>query len=198
MKLKIILFHAGRLPLRDLDLLRLQFLGARNLWLGCPYSVCDLRNCPSTNNKYADFKECGGEGFQIINDGTQGSVVKSGQRIRLYSLSAGTNPWMGCPLNNRCSKRFCPGTIEQGRNFSRCGGEILRMYARGRTNGQTIYNGDVVMLYYSSVSGDGYVSIQGENNGDDTSLNFCPGQTPPAYFSYGLCSKNAFRIYRKP
>ena len=52
----------------------------------------------------------------------------------------------------------------------------------------------MVMLYY----GGRYVSIQGQNDGDDTSLNFCPGVTPPAYLSYGICSKNAFRIYRRP
>ena len=50
------------------------------------------------------------------------------------------------------------------------------MYARGKANGQIIHSGDVVMLYYEY---DGkYVSIQGENSGDDTSLNFCPGVTP--------------------
>jgi len=42
------------------------------------------------------------------------------------------------------------------------------------------------------------VTIQGENPGDDTNLNVCPGVAPPAYLSYGICSKNAFRIYRKP
>ena len=194
MKLIIILFHAGRLVLRDLDHLRLQFLGAKNAWLGCPHSVCDLRKCPSTNNNYANFGVCGGEQFQIINDGTQGSSVKSGQQIRLRSLT-GSNYWMGCPLNNRCDRRPCPGAIVKARNFSDCGGEILRMYARGKTDGQIIYNGDIVMLYYYTGM---YVSIQGEKEGDDTSLNTCPGPTPLSYFSYGLCSKNAFRIYRKP
>ena len=52
------------------------------------------------------------------------------------------------------------------------------------------------MLYY--VRDGRYVSIQGQYEGDDTSLNFCPGVTPPAYLSYGICSKNTFRIYRKP
>ena len=61
--------------------------------------------------------------------------------------------------------------------------------------GKTIYNGDVVMLYYKH--GGKYVSIQGEVDGSDTSLNFCPGVVPPPYLSYGICSKNAFHIYRK-
>ena len=73
---------------------------------------------------------------------------------------------------------------------------MFRIYARGKTNGQIIYNSDVVMLYY--ISGGRYVSIQGQYNQDPTSLNFCPGQAPPAYLSYGICSRNTFRIYRKP
>ena len=195
-----ILFYAGGLTLRDHDYLKLQFLGARNAWLGCPDSngICDLRTCPSVNTYYRLFNgRCWGEEFQIISDGIQGSAIKSGQQIRLRYLRE-HNSWMGCPFNSRCDKRTCPGTTAQGKDFSnsRCWGEIFRIYARGRTNGQTIYNGDVVMLYY--VREGRYVSIQGQNDGDDTSLNFCPGQAPPAYLSYGICSNNAFRIYRKP
>ena len=171
-------------------------MGAENAWLGCPYSVCDLRMCPSIHSHYyANFGKCKGEIFRIVNDGTYFSTVKSGQRIRLRYPDA-SNSWMGCSHNNRCDKRSCSGTTSQGRDFSKCEGEIFRIYARGRTDGQTIYNGDVVMLYY--ISGGKYVSIQGKNEGDDTSLNFCPGQTPPTYLSYGICTKNAFRIYRKP
>ena len=168
-------------------------MGARNAWLGCPDTVCDLRTCPSTNNNYANFGACRGEQFQIIGKGTHGYPIKSGQQIRLRYVAA-HNTWMGCPANNRCDRRTCPGTTVQSTDFSRCGGEILTIYARGRTNGQTIYNGDVVMLYH----GGRYVSIQGENDGDDTSLNFCPGVNPPAFLSYGICSNNAFRIYRRP
>ena len=69
-------------------------------------------------------------------------------------------------------------------------------YAHEKTNGQIIYDGDVVMLYY--IADGRFVSIQGQNEADDTSLNFCPGVVPPAYLSYGICSKNAFRICRKP
>ena len=172
--------HAGRLPLKDHDYLRLQFLGDRNAWLGCPGSVCDLRTCSSDNNNYRYFDgRCWGEEFQIVGEGTHGSSIKSGQRIRLRYLHE-HNTWMGCPYNNRCDKRTCPGTTAQGSDFSssRCWGEDFKIYARGRTNGQTIYNGDVVMLYY--IHDRRYVAIQGQNNGHNTSLNFCPGATPPA------------------
>ena len=181
--------------MKDHDYLRLQFLGARNGWVGCPYSICDLRTCPSYYNNYRNFARCGGEVFQIIGEGTIHHPIKAGQRIRLRFIRD-HNSWIGCPTKNHCDIRSCSGTTSQAADFSRCGGEIFRIYARGKTNGQIIHDGDVVMLYYP---GDGkYISIQGQNEGDDTSRNFCPGVVPPAYLSYGICSKNAFRIYRKP
>jgi len=152
--------------------------------------------CPSNGNRYRYFNGiCGGEEFQIIGEGTTHNPIKSGQRIRLRYLHK-HNAWMGCSSNNRCDKSTCPGTTVQGSNFDTCGGEIFRIYARGRKNEEVIYNGDVVMLYY--VHEGKYVSIQGYKEGDDTSLNFCPGIAPPAYLSYGICSKNAFRVYQKP
>ena len=187
----------GQLPLRDHDYLKLQFLGAKDTWLGCPDSICDLRTCPSSNQNYRYFdNRCWGEDFQIIGEGTSLTSIKSGQRIRLRYLRE--HKWLGCPSNVNCDKRTCPGTTSQGGNFAnnRCWGEIFIIYARGKTNGQTIYNGDLVMLYYQHNGR--YVSIQGKNLGDDTSLDFCPGMVPPAYLSYGICSKNVFRIYRKP
>ena len=173
-------------------------MGAKNAWLGCFESVCDLRICPSKNNNYRYFDgRCYGEEFQIIGEGTHGSPIKSGQRIRLRYLHD-QNTWMGCPNNKYCNKRTCPGTTASGTIFTnnRCWGETFKIYARGKANGQIIYNGDLVMLYYAW--GGKYVSIQGEYNKDDSSLNFCPGEVPPAYLSYGICSKNVFRIYRKP
>ena len=183
------------MKLKDQDYIRLQFLGAKNAWLGCPGPVCDLRTCPSRGNDYRYFDgRCSGEEFQIIGEGIRKRPIKSGQRIQLR-YSHGINEWMGCPHDNHCDKRDCPGTISQARIF-RCTGEIFRIYARGRANGETIYNGDLVMLYF--IRGGRYVSIQGQDEEDDTSLNFCPGEAPPAYFSYGICSKNTFRVYQKP
>ena len=173
-------------------------MGARNAWLGCPDSVCDLRICSTYghSNNYANFGVCGEEQFQIIGLGTQGSSIKSGQRIRLRYL-AEHNSWLECSTSeDHCNKGTCSGTSVQASNFSRCWKEMFRIFARGRAKGQTIYNGDVVMLY--QIVFGRYVSIQGEYESSDTSLNFCPGVTPPAYLSYGICSKNVFRIYRKP
>ena len=154
-----------------------------------------MRTCPSTNNYYRNFGQCGGEVFQIIGEGTIHHSIKAGQRIRLRFVPR-HNSWMGCPTKTRCDRRSCPGTTSQAADFSRCGGEMFRIYARGKTNGQIIYDGDVVMLYH--IANGRYVSIQGQDEKDNTNLSFCPGVVPPAYLSYGICSKNAFRIFRKP
>ena len=103
---------------------------------------------------------------------------------------------MSCSNSNHCGKGTCPGTSSQGSNFSRCYKEIFRIYSRGKRNGEVVNNNDVVMLYSEYVHN--YVYIQGEQSGSPSSLNFCPGVYPPAYLSYAICSKNAFRIYRKP
>jgi len=68
------------------------------------------------------------------------------------------------------------------------------IYALGKFNGDQILNRDLVMLYYAR--GNQYVSIQGEKDRDDTSLNNCPGTAPPSYFDFFRCSKNVFRIYK--
>jgi len=73
---------AGEVPLRDHDYLRLQFLGARDSWLGCPFPICGLYMCPSRYG-YQNFWICGGEVFQIIAEGSVHGDVKSGQHIRL-------------------------------------------------------------------------------------------------------------------
>ena len=192
----------GEVQLKDRDYIKLQFLGAKDAWLGCPSTfngVCDIRTC-SNYGQYRYFDgRCYGEDFQIINEGLDLSPIKSGQRIRIRYLHE-HNTWLSCRehANNHCNKKTCSGTTAQGKDFTnnRCWGEVFIIYARGRRNGDIIYNGDFVMLYYRQLTR--YVTIQGEQVYSDTSLNNCPGEVPPAYLSYSICSKNVFRIYRKP
>ena len=77
--------YIGALPLRDQDYLQLQFLGAKDAWLGCPdgtNKICDLRTCPSINYNYRYFdRRCWGEEFQIIGGSTGQSPITSGQQI---------------------------------------------------------------------------------------------------------------------
>ena len=178
----------------------LQFLGAKAGWLGCAgWPACVMATCPTRDdNYYHNFNErCYGEKYQIIGEGNIHAPIKSGQRIRLRYLRD-HNTWVKYRETDKlCGKGTCSGTTAQGgSNFNRCQTEMFRIYARGKRNGEVVYNNDVVMLYndYSRK----YVHIEGEKNGAPSNFNFCPGVVPPAYLSYGICSKNVFRIYRRP
>jgi len=172
-----------------------QNVGVRRGWLGCFDNICDIRQCPSNTNQ--NFTICWGEVFQIIGEGLHtGDPITSGMRVRIrYTRTA--NTWFACINNARCDKRPCPGSISQARDFNRCGGEIFHIYARGREHGEDIANGDLVMLYSPWIDRR-YVVANGQNEGDDLTVDFCPGETPPAYLTYAICSKNVFRIFKDP
>ena len=179
------------------DYMRVELLSAKG-YLSCPYDVCDSRTYPLYNFK--NFEVCGGEGFQILDEG--GGSIKSGQRVRFRYVNGG-NLWLGCPRNNQCGKRSCPGTISStsARNLNTCWGERFVIYARGRHNGEDLQNQDIVVIYFPAKESEGkpgYITIQGSRSGADTSLSSCLGSTPPIYFSYSRCPTSVFRIHRKP
>lgn len=193
-----ITLYTARIKLLDGDRLRFQSIGVRRGFIGCYDDICDLRFCPSWNeNNLRDFSLCWAEVFQIIGEGLHlGGPITSGMRVRIrYTRVA--NTWFACVNNARCDKRPCPGNITQARNFDVCGGEVFHIYARGREFGEDIANGDLVMLFSSFIDRR-YVAANGQNDADDLTVDFCPGETPPAYLSYAFCSKNVFRIYIDP
>ena len=159
-------------------------------WLSCSDDVCDLRSCPYNGHYIKSLTACKGELFRILVE--NGGTVESGEKVRFFIE---TRKWLGCPLNDRCDKKTCPGTFSQGAKFNRCGGEDFRIYARGRTNGETVLNGDLVMIHLPAF-GSKYISIQGYNESSDTSMNYCPGKVPPSYDDFTTCSNNVFRIYK--
>ena len=141
--------------------------------------------------------QCWGEVFQIIGEGLHiGDPITSGMRVRIR-YTRGTNQWFACVNGWQCDKRPCPGTITEARNFDRCTGELFHIYARGREHGEDIANGDLIMLF-SSYSNRRYVAAAGQNDEDDLTVDFCPGETPPAYLTFAFCSKNVFRVYKDP
>ena len=160
-------------------------------WLSCSDDVCDLRSCPYYDHYIKSLNTCKGELFRIVveNSGT----VESGEHVRFF---IGNNQWLGCPWDYRCDKKPCPGKFSAAADFKRCAGENFIIYARGKENGETILNGDLVILYLPGYYGGKYVSIQGYNETSDTSMNYCPGKVPPSYDDYTTCSNNVFRIYK--
>ena len=185
--------HIASAPIQHHDYVRLEFKGiGASGWLSCSDDVCDLRSCPYYNHYIKSHNACNGELFQIVVE--NGGTVESGERLRFF---IGTNKWLGCPARTHCDKRPCPGTLSRGANLNICGGEIFRIYARGRANGETVLNGDLVMISFPVFSSNvKYISIQGYNESSDTSMDYCPGKIPPSYDDYTTCSNNVFRIYK--
>ena len=156
-----------------------------------PIPPCDLRVCPP--NVLArgknTFRNCGGEVFHIFGDGDE--YIRSGYKVRIRSNSK----WLSC-YNGSCFTRTCPGSTTQATNFSiPCNSETFTIYANARRDGDVIYDRDLVMLCINA-NGSKYISIKGTQNGDDTSLDYCPGSVPPTYFSFFACTKNVFQIYK--
>ena len=156
-----------------------------------PIPPCDLRVCPP--NVLArgknTFRNCGGEVFHIFGDGDE--YIRSGYKVRIRSNSK----WLSC-YNGSCFTRTCPGSTTQATNFSiPCNSETFTIYAHARRDGDVLYDRDLVMLYINA-NGSKYISIKGTHNGDDTSLDYCPGSVPPTYFSFFACTKNVFQIYK--
>ena len=194
--------YTARQKLLDGDKLRLQNMGVRRGYIGCWEDICDMRFCPSWNlNNLQVFEggRCLGEMFQIIGEGLHiGDPITSGMQIRLRYIYT-PNTWFACVNQNaaNCDKRPCPGNITTARNFDRCQGETFHIYARGREHGEDIANGDQIMLF-TPFSRRRYVAANGQNDRDDLTVDFCPGETPPAYLTYAICPKNVFRIYKEP
>ena len=145
-----------------------------------------MRKCPSGKNK---FRYCGGEVFQIFGNGDE--YIRSGYKVRIRFR----NKWLSC-YNGSCSTRICPGSTKQTTNFTiSCNSETFTIYGHAKRDGDVIYIGDIVMLYIN-VNGSKYISIKGNREGDDTSLDYCPGNVPPNYFSFFACTRNVFQIYK--
>ena len=118
------------------DYVRLEFKGVgASGWLSCSDNVCDLRSCPYNSHYIKSLTACKGELFRMVVE--NGGTVESGERVRFFIK---TNKWLGCPAIAHCDKRHCPGTFSQGAKFNNaCSGENFRIYARGRTNGETVF-----------------------------------------------------------
>ena len=180
-------------PLKSRDVMGFDLVATRG-WLGCPSSTfCDLRKCPSYNKHLTHtrkFGNCDGEVFQIFGDGND--YIRSGYKVRIRFVRAG-NKWLSC-YNGTCTVKNCPGSTTQSTNFKMsCGNETFTIYGKARRYGDLIYNGDFVMLYINTNQ---YISIKGVNEGDDASLDFCPGSVPPYYFSFFKCTRNVFQTYK--
>ena len=148
----------------------------------------------------SDWTDCVGEVFQIYRKVGPGFIA-SGDNIGLYYLikeeGTGKEQWLGCG-HLPCGKYPCPGTpnpatgFEFSRKWTDCGGEIFRIYARGKDNGMTINSDDDVAVVHSS----GKWLCQGYKV--ETTTSSCFGTSfPPPESKFDDCGKETFRIWKK-
>ena len=93
---------------------------------------------------------CWGEVFRIYRSNGLGAV-RVGDLVGIYYPLQGV--WMGCGSSS-CYKRSCPGNPTNTHGFSNaekwyhCTGEVYKIYARGKRNGDIILEKDDISLYF--------------------------------------------------
>ena len=135
---------------------------------------------------------CGGEIFQIYRASGPG-YIRVGDLVGLYFPAQ--DKWLGCP-HSVCGKYDCPGSPTWHYGFSsiskwsRCGGEVFKIYARNKGTHFLIAAHDDVMFYY--VAGKQWLSLQANQNAKKET---CPGLSlPPSASKYDFCGAEVFNI----
>ena len=175
--------HAAKIALKTLY--------GKPEWLGCPNYPCIKSNCPKLHMEGDDWKNCGGEVFQIYRAAGAGNV-KVGDTVGLYT---GDGKWFstwGIPAG----KSVCPGTPTIKYGFAArdkwygCAGEVFQIYARRKHYRETIQDHDDIALYY--VREKKWVSFVETN----LNLNTCLGEIrPPPPDRYDECFGNVAELW---
>lgn len=162
--------------------------------MGCSGKNCKRDSCPSLYMSCAEWAKCRGTVFQIYRMKGAGPV-RVGDVVGFY-YPAGRN-WLSLAAGV-ADRRTCPGipTVTHGfankRKWSGCWGEVFRIYARGRSSGDVIYEHDDVMLYY--VNKRQWVGLVGNNRAD---LRSCPGTTLPPPVDKYECYGEVFELWKQ-
>ena len=171
----------------------LQTLYDRPKWLDCT----DPKSCTKTGcaKLYMegddDWKNCGGEVFQIYRAAGAGNI-RVGDNVGLY---AGGDSWFSLH-DGKGHKDPCPGapTIKYGfatqQKWYDCFGEVFQIYASRKPFGDTIQDQDDIALYY--VKDRKWVSFTGTN----PSLHPCPGEVrPPPPDRFDVCFGEVTKLW---
>ena len=155
-----------------------------------------LETCPGLFFDEHDYtRRCVGEVMQIYRANGPGSV-KVGDLIGIYYPI--DKKWLGCHGSGNCYKHACPGhpTLAYGfsnyEHWHRCYGEIYKIYARGKKNGDIITHKDDVMILF--LQNFDYLSFPGGT----IHRNPCPsGHRPPSREKYDCCWGEVFNIWKR-
>jgi hypothetical protein len=73
-----------------------------------------------------------------------------------------------------------------------CGGEVFRIYAKGKRVGWRVKEGDDIMFYYVEQPGRWVSQVTTQR----TRKRTCPGSTkPPSHSKYDRCGAEVFKIW---
>ena len=143
----------------------------------------------------SDWTRCWGEVFRIYRKSGPGAV-RVGDTIGIY-YPREPGKWFGCP-HRFCGKLTCPGIPHKQHGFSSpkkwriCGGEVFRIYARGKRLRALINSRDHVFLYYPN--GRKWVGLVSRK----PDLRTCPGRVfPPPMNKYDRCWGEVFELTRR-
>lgn len=163
-------------------------------WVGCAGAHCWRATCPGLFFEGPDWANCYGEVFQIFRKDGIGPV-RTGDLIGIHYAHEVGN-WFGCAsLPCRARGVTCPGVPSEVYGFnsaalwSVCGGEIFKIYARGKPLGVPIDANDQIFLKI----GNTWVSLVGTY----VQATTCPGTLlPPPDQRYDSCWGEVFQIVK--
>lgn len=177
-----------RLALNHGSTVFLQLKYSKRNWVSCfngGEENCIKATCPGLYLTTPSVSACSGGSFQVYRKNGPGQIHvddvvafhyprQSGSWLSLFNCVGHLNPCPGAP------------TVLYGMSsddtWSRCWGEVFKIYAKDKAVGQVITSNDDVFLYYPG--GDTYFSFGGAN----PSCTGCPGTVrPPDAAKYNSC-----------
>ena len=147
-----------------------------------------------------DWDNCWGEVFKIYRFLGPGDV-RVGDIVGIY-YPREDGLWLGCAADD-CVKANCPGTpdtqygMSDDEKWFTCWGEVYKIYAHQKSEGDAIEDRDHVTIYY--LQGNDWIGLVNDEPADHRT---CPGTTredrPPDDAKYNQCWGEVFEIWRKP
>ena len=151
-----------------------------NQWLACRNTECSssAADCPAARFQ---IKRALGNGRILTGDFVFFNYNYGGSS--LFSMTNGVGQKSNCPVAiGECT-------------WYKCSNEVFQIYAKGKGIGEAIMNEDIVALYHSSVSRNGFVQFLSNRVG----LSQCPLQMsgyvrPPSEAAFNYCEGDSAEI----
>lgn len=173
----------------------LQVVFMKMTYLSCRSRNCNRYSCPHLYMDKGDWTNCYGEVFEIYRRKGAG-LVRVGDDIGLY-YPRESGKWFGC-AGSKCNKATCPGKHSCNNGFSTpdrwnvCWGEVFKIYARGKLNGEVIRVHDHILLYYPRAKN--WIGVSGR--GGYAEHRTCPGgRLPPPADKFDRCWGEIFELW---